>query len=107
MAERILAESADAAGSKAVERIAAIMGFLAEEGRPMGVLEVSEAAGLPQATVHRLLKALSLPGWVEKDQATARYRLGYGLLGPAVSSLAHSSLIEKAQPILNAGLEVG
>lgn len=105
--ERFASDGVDAAGSKAVERVTAIIGILAEEGRSLGVLEISEAIGLPQATVHRFLKALGATGWVEKDPATARYRIGYGLLGPAVAALTHSDLIENAQPILNAGLEAG
>src|SRR3954462_10461823 len=107
MREPVSVESVDAGGSKAVERVTAIVSILAEEGRPLGVLEISEAVGLPQATVHRFLKALAQPGWIEKDGGSGRYRLGYGLLGPAVSTLAHSDLIEQAQPILNSALEVG
>ena len=103
---RTSVETADAAGSKAVERVATIIMTLAEEGRPMGVGEVSEIASLPQATVHRLLNALQSPGWVEKDPATARYRLGHGLLGPAVASITHSSLVEHAQPIVNRAAEL-
>jgi DNA-binding IclR family transcriptional regulator len=100
-------EPADAAGSKAVERVAAIVMTLAEEARPMGIAEVSEAASLPQATVHRLLNALVNPGWVEKDPSTGRYRLGHGLLGPSVATLSHSPLVENGQSIVNRAAEMG
>ena len=104
---RTSAETADATGSKAVERVAAIVMTLAEEARPMGIAEVSEAASLPQATVHRLLNALVAPGWVEKEPSTGRYRLGHGLLGPAVATLSHSPLVENAQAIVNRAAEIG
>lgn len=83
----------------------AIILALAEEGRPLGVGEVAEAAGLPQATVHRLLNALLAPGWVEKDPLTTHYRLGHGLLGPAAVTLSNSPLVERAQPMLNQVVE--
>src|ERR1051325_163950 len=97
---RTSAETADATGSKAVERVAAIVMTLAEEARPMGIAEVSEAASLPQATVHRLLNALVAPGWVEKEPSTGRYRLGHGLLGPAVATLSPSPPLENPQAIV-------
>lgn len=96
----------DPGGTKAVERLLSIFTVLAEEGRPLGIAEVSEVSGLPQATVHRLLSALVASGWVEKDHATARYRLGHGMLGPSAVALAHAPLIERGQPILNRMTEI-
>jgi DNA-binding IclR family transcriptional regulator len=91
---------ADQAGAKAVERLVGILTVLAEEGRPLGIAEVADAASLPQATVHRLLTALRATGWVDKDAATARYRLGHSMLGPAAVALATAPLLERGQPIL-------
>jgi DNA-binding IclR family transcriptional regulator len=89
-----------------VERLVAVLTVLAEEGRPLGIAEVADGSGLPQATVHRLLAAFVASGWVEKDTATSRYRLGHGLLGPAAVALAHAPLIERGQPILNRMTEI-
>jgi DNA-binding IclR family transcriptional regulator len=87
-------------GAKAVERLVTVLTVLAEEGRPLGIAEVAEGTGLPQATAHRLLNAFVATGWVEKDAATARYRLGIGMLGPAAAALAHAPLVERGIPVL-------
>lgn len=100
------AEAGEAGGAKAVERLVAILTVLAEEGRPLGIAEVAEGAGLPQATAHRLLSSFVASGWVDKDPATSRYRLGHSMLGPAAVALAHAPLIERGQPILNSMAEI-
>jgi DNA-binding IclR family transcriptional regulator len=97
---------ADQSGAKAVERLVSILTVLAEEGRPLGIAEVAEAASLPQATVHRLLTAFKASGWVDKDAATARYRLGHAMLGPAAVALATAPLIERSQPIITRMAEI-
>jgi DNA-binding IclR family transcriptional regulator len=96
----------EASGTKAVERLVSIMTVLAEEGRPLGIGEVAEGAGLPQATAHRLLNAFVATGWVDKDPSTSRYRIGNGILGPAAVALAHAPLIERGQPIIDRMAEV-
>jgi IclR family transcriptional regulator, acetate operon repressor len=62
-------------GVQAVDRALDVLEVLAESGRPMGVSEVAESAGLPQGTAHRLLRTLSLRGYVRHD-ASRRYALG-------------------------------
>jgi DNA-binding IclR family transcriptional regulator len=90
----------DGSGAKAVERLVGILNVLAEEGRPLGVAEVAEGAGLPQATAHRLLTSFVAAGWVDKDAPTSRYRLGHSMLGPAAVALTNSPLLERGQPII-------
>lgn len=94
-------DAADTGGARAIERLVGILTVLAEEGRPLGIAEVAEGTGLPQATVHRLLGAFVASGWVDKDPATSRYRLGHSMLGPAAVALASAPLIERGQPILS------
>jgi DNA-binding IclR family transcriptional regulator len=100
------AENGDGSGAKAAERLVAILNVLAEEGRPLSLAEVAEGAGLAQATAHRLLNAFVATGWVDKDPATSRYRLGHAMLGPAAVALAHAPLIERGQPILTRMSEI-
>jgi len=100
MPQRRSGEAADAGGAKAVERLVRVLTVLAEEGRPLGIAEVAEGAGLPQATAHRLLNAFVATGWVDKDAGTARYRLGHAMLGPAAVALANAPLVERGQPII-------
>jgi IclR family transcriptional regulator, acetate operon repressor len=100
-------DSGDHAASRTVERVVSLLLALAEEARPMAVTELAEATGWPQATVHRLLTSLQATGWVEKDTITSRYKLGYGMLGPAAVALTTSALVERAQPIINRIAELG
>jgi len=99
-------DNGDGSGAKAAERLVAILNVLAEEGRPLSLAEVAEGAGLPQATTHRLLNAFVATGWVDKDPATSRYRLGHAMLGPSAVALAHAPLIERGQPILTRMSEI-
>ena len=39
--------------------------------------EISEALGLPMPTVHRLTALLTERGWLDRDPATRRLRLGW------------------------------
>jgi DNA-binding IclR family transcriptional regulator len=94
-------ENPEQAASRTVERVVALIGVLAEEARPLAIADITEATGWPQATVHRLLASLVAMDWVEKEPATAHYRLGHGLLGPSAVVLTSSPLVERAQPLIN------
>lgn len=66
----------------------------------MTLTEVIAESGLDRATTHRLLSSLVHEGFVEKNAATKRYRLGVGatLLGSA--SLRHMPMVEPCLPML-------
>ena len=61
------------------------------EPEPMGLAELTAAAQLPRATVHRLARALEAHGFLERDAA------GRFALGPRVAS---RSLAAAARPAL-------
>ncbi len=71
---------------QSVERALAILDLLSRSERELGVSEISEATGLPGATVHRLLKSLSVSGYVRHNPSTRRYGLGLQLLGVAAAT---------------------
>ncbi|MBF6519158.1 IclR family transcriptional regulator [Nocardia farcinica] len=48
-------------------------------GDSRGVSEVARAQGIPVSTAHRLLTALVRAGFLEKDPASSRYRIGRAL----------------------------
>lgn len=87
-------------GVQSVRRALHILRLLAEERRSLGVTEIVNETGLPQATVHRLLKTLVESGWVDQSPRTAHYRLGHGILGSAALALAHAPLIERGRLFL-------
>ena len=65
-----------------------------------GVSDLAGRAGLPLATVHRLLDALRSQGLVQKDPQSRRYRLGFGLLQIALPLLESLEVRKVAYPIM-------
>lgn len=72
-------------------------------GNPvLGVTEIAQKVNLHKSTVSRILTGLANAGYVERDDATGRFRLGLGLIGlsgPLLAELdvrraAHADLEE-------------
>jgi DNA-binding IclR family transcriptional regulator len=69
--------------------------------------EISEALGLPMPTVHRLVALLTARGWLDRDPASRRLRLGIEVLrlvpaltgGPRLSELTRPHLIRLAKQL--------
>lgn len=56
----------------------------------LGVTEVAHRVGLHKSTVSRILSGLAQTGYVERDDATGKYRLGLGIItlaGPLLAEL--------------------
>jgi len=64
--------------------------------------EISEALSLPMPTVHRLTALLTERGWLDRDPATRRLRLGLELARIVPALLAGLRLPELARPHLMA-----
>jgi IclR family acetate operon transcriptional repressor len=62
--------------------------------------EISETLGLPMPTVHRLVAVLTERGWLERDRATRRLRLGLEVARLVPALLAGMRLPEVARPHL-------
>lgn len=62
---------------KAIE----IINLLAKEGgsRGLGISEFSKELEMGKSTVHRLLDTLQFYGYIERDEVSSRYRLGWEL----------------------------
>ncbi|MDD5922680.1 MAG: IclR family transcriptional regulator [Eubacteriales bacterium] len=62
---------------KAIE----VINELSKNENPKGVSlsELSRSIGLGKSTIHRILDTLYFYGWVDKDEETSRYRLGWEL----------------------------
>lgn len=61
---------------QSIERAAAVLQLLAAGPRPLTLLEVSAALGLPKGTAHGILRTLVEVGFVEQDPGTSRYDVG-------------------------------
>ena len=56
----------------------------------LGVTEVAHRVGLHKSTISRILSGLAQTGYVERDDATGKYRLGLGIItlaGPLLAEL--------------------
>jgi IclR family KDG regulon transcriptional repressor len=62
---------------QSVDRSLDILEALANSDRPMGVSELGKQLGLHVATTHGILTTLLSRGYVEQEDETNRYRLGY------------------------------
>lgn len=64
----------------AVDRAVAILRLFRNGQQGYGVSELSRALNLNKSTTHDILATLCHHGFLERDAATKRYRLGWGLL---------------------------
>jgi IclR family acetate operon transcriptional repressor len=62
--------------------------------------EISDALGFPMPTVHRLAAMLTERGWLERNPATRRLRLGLGVARLVPALLAGLGLPQLARPHL-------
>src|SRR5512143_608331 len=90
----------ESAGTGAVRRALGILSCFTMQTPERGVSEISAELGLPKATVHRLLVAMTDAGYVEQVPATGKYRLGVTLLGLGAVVASNLSYQEKALPHL-------
>ena len=91
-------KAADTSGT--VARTLAVLTVMAESGGSVGVTDVATALGLPMSTSHRLLDLLRGAGFVERDAAQRRYRLGLQFLRVANLVTQNTSFARLCQPTL-------
>src|SRR5919112_6022470 len=65
---------------QSVDRALRLLGEVADRSGGATVAELAAAADLNRATVWRLLGTLAAHGLVDRDPASNRYRIGYGVL---------------------------
>lgn len=71
-----MATSAAPTGAQAVQRALGVLQCFRTRGPDLGVTDIAKAMRLPISTAHRLVLALVAAGFLQRDPATARYRLG-------------------------------
>lgn len=88
-----------ASDSSAIQKVCRILRALAEP-EPMRLADVAAATDLNKATVLRLLDALGGEGFVERDEATKRYRLGEAAMMIGLAAQGRDHLRDRARPWL-------
>lgn len=66
----------------------------------LGPTEVALRVGIPRSTAHRVMLSLARRGFLERDEATGRYRLGAMLLLLGSQVEMHQDLKRAALPVL-------
>jgi len=93
------------ASIRVLDRAVAVLGFMAEQKRQVGITEIAEATHLSKATVHRILSTLRDYSVVLKDES-GRYQMGPSVLYWADAYRKHSGLAELARPYLHTLWEI-
>ncbi len=93
------APTTDGAGS--IDKAIDVLFHLHAHPEPQGVSAVGRALGLPKSSVHRLLRALTRRGLVERDEG-GLYRMGVGLVALGQAVLDREPVAVAARPVLEA-----
>jgi len=83
-----------------LNRALKIMELLAEEGKALGVTELSRRLDLDKSMTHRLLSTLAGGGYVEQDPESKKYLLGLKIVELAGMKLNSIELLSAAKPYL-------
>ncbi|ACZ90167.1 IclR family transcriptional regulator [Streptosporangium roseum] len=81
---------------QSIERGAAILRLLARSPGRLGIGEIAGSLGLARSTAHGIVRTLQRVGFVEQDEATAKYGLGAALLHLGTSYLDVNELRSRA-----------
>ncbi len=93
-----MAERAGGAGLQVTERIVRVLKAFSESGTALGVSELARRLELPKSVVHRTLTSLVRTGFLQREEASGRYRLGPEAIGLGLAALGRVDLVEIALP---------
>ncbi|MED4403533.1 IclR family transcriptional regulator [Metabacillus fastidiosus] len=85
---------------KSVDRALRIITMVSTRKEGMGVTELAAFLDLNKSTIFRLLATLAEHGFIEQDQETKKYRLGYKYLELSSMLLESIDLRTQAKPFL-------
>jgi IclR family transcriptional regulator, KDG regulon repressor len=85
---------------KSVSRALDIIQLISMKKGGMGVTEIANQIDINKSSVYRILSTLVLYGFIEQDELTGRYKLGYKFLEISSKLLESIDLREEAKPFL-------
>lgn len=92
---------ASASGSQTVDRALMLLKMIAASYEPITIPQICEQTGFNRTTVWRLLYSLENSGFVERDEKSKGYQIGYA--ATSLSTGAHQQygpLIRAARPVM-------
>lgn len=87
--------------NQSVDRIFQLIEIVAASGDGMGITEMARNADLPKSTVHRIASALVEKNYLQKDEASGRYKLGFRFIAIAGDYVDSLDLRSAASPYLH------
>lgn len=85
---------------KSVDKACLLMEVLSDHPNGLGISDLAARVGMYKSTAHRLLGTLMRRGYVEQDEPSGKYKLGYTLLDLGMKLLASLDLRREAAPFL-------
>ncbi|MDO6848625.1 IclR family transcriptional regulator [Priestia megaterium] len=85
---------------KSVSRALDIVTIVSMEREGIGVTEIAKQMDINKSSVYRILTTLAQYGYIEQDQETGRYKLGYKFLEVSSKLLDSIDLRTEAKPFL-------
>jgi DNA-binding IclR family transcriptional regulator len=82
------------------ERVVQVLDLLGAAPEGLGVSDVARELDVHRSTASRLLGTLAASRIVERDERSARYRLGARIVGLAASAVARLPVVSQARPEL-------
>ena len=88
-------------GDGTVSKAMGILDLVAEHQKPVRFTHLLDQAGMPKATLHRMLRTLTGEGMLAHDPGSQTYSLGPRLIRLAHAAWSHSTLMAAAGPVLD------
>lgn len=84
-----------------IHRALNVLEYLSQAGRPVRLMEISEAVGLPKSQIHRILSTLLSRNYVRQNPNTRLYSLGFATWLLSRSMDYARTLVDIARPVLD------
>ena len=82
------------------QRVVEVLDLLGESRDGLGVREIARRLDVHPSTSSRLLATLATAGLLERDPASARYRIGARVVGLAAAAVGRLPVVSQARPEL-------
>ncbi|MBX6353615.1 MAG: IclR family transcriptional regulator [Thermoflavifilum sp.] len=85
---------------QSIDRVAGILDCFSADVTDLTLGEIAERTNLPKPTVYRLLSAMRKHRWIEQDERTGMYRLGFRLVTLGAMVPGQMNLRQSALPVM-------
>lgn len=83
-----------------IEKACRVVDIISQEGGETGISQIARKTGYSKSTIFRILYTLQSWNWIEKDEATDKYRLGLFFLQAGKQVKSMLNLEDVARPVM-------